>query len=665
MRVERRRSTAVVLALFALVTCAAITAIVLLLLDINHQGAGTTMGLGNPEYWPHLAGLVSASAVTLVLLATEPHHPATGWFAVMSIGSQALVVGQLYGHCGAVLRPTSLVGARSIAVLSAPAFIFPTLALGRIAFLTPDGRFTSVRARKVAATGLVGAPVWYVATIIDRHATVGPLRAIDNPFAVPALASLSLAAQMCGAILVNGSVVLAAWNLRNRYRVAVEEERRQLLWIVFASYLGVLLAIAAPIAVLFGHDGVLLVVGGLLLTVMPISVLLCIRRFHLFGIERLISRALSYAILSGLLVGTFAATTVGVGAVVGDRSVGERIATAAGTLAAAAVARPLLRRVRERLDRHFNRRQYDARTTVQGWLETQGPRASVEQILRDALTSSTVNVRYQVENNTVVSGLGIVATPTDTALTVRRDGNVIGYIDHGSDVDRPTLEALTVMVSTELENERLRSELNLQLIELRESRQRIVEAQQAERRTIERNLHDGAQQRLVATTLWLRTLVVRHPEAVTAAGIEQAIGEINEAMKELRRLAGGLHPTLLVESGLAAAIGDLASRTPIATDVDICEGRFAPDVEAAAWFATCEAVANSLKHADPRSLTIRGARCGDHLVVSVADDGRGGVDDRTGLQAIRDRIETVGGRLHIESIAETGTTVTVELPCES
>jgi signal transduction histidine kinase len=214
------------------------------------------------------------------------------------------------------------------------------------------------------------------------------------------------------------------------------------------------------------------------------------------------------------------------------------------------------------------------------------------------------------------------------------------------------------------------ADLVVRAAELRASRERLIETQDAERRRLERDIHDGAQQRLVALAVQLRSAQQRlkdnsDPEVdrLLAATVE----ELKVAVEELRELARGVHPAILTEDGLAAALESLVSRTPFPVDLDAAEGRLPAQVEATAYFVACEALANVIKHAQASTATVRTVRRNGLLVVEIADDGIGGAvaQNGSGLRGLADRVEALGGRLRVESPATGGTRIVGEIPCAS
>jgi signal transduction histidine kinase len=249
-----------------------------------------------------------------------------------------------------------------------------------------------------------------------------------------------------------------------------------------------------------------------------------------------------------------------------------------------------------------------------------------------------------------------------------REVAVLVY-DGSLDDDPALVEAVAAAAGIALENERLHAESDAQLAELRASRERLVTAGDDERRRLERNLHDGAQQRLVALGLQLRLLQGRiREDPTTAEQLATTAGdELARSLEELRELARGIHPAVL-DHGLEPALDSLASRSPVPTDlVYEAAGPLPAAVELAAYFVVSEALTNVAKYAQARSAIVRVARDGGRLLVEVADDGVGGADakDGSGLRGLADRVEALGGRLQLSSPRGAGTVLSAEIPCGS
>ncbi|MGW4475015.1 sensor histidine kinase [Nonomuraea sp. NPDC004354] len=207
-----------------------------------------------------------------------------------------------------------------------------------------------------------------------------------------------------------------------------------------------------------------------------------------------------------------------------------------------------------------------------------------------------------------------------------------------------------------------------ELADVLRSRARLVNAFATERRRIERDLHDGAQQRLVALSMRLGLARLDlPPDSPAARQLVQAHEEAKQALVELRELIRGVHPQVLTDRGLGAAVRDAAGRSPIPVDVDVRLPRRLPDaVETTAYYVVAEALANVAKHSRARRARIRARLAGDVLVVEVWDDGVGGADPAggTGMVGLADRVAAVGGRLSLSSPAGGPTTMSVEIPCE-
>jgi signal transduction histidine kinase len=229
------------------------------------------------------------------------------------------------------------------------------------------------------------------------------------------------------------------------------------------------------------------------------------------------------------------------------------------------------------------------------------------------------------------------------------------------------LESAAAAARLAIDNERLQAEVRAQLREVRASRARIVEAGDRERRRVERNLHDGAQQRLVTLSMALGMLRDRagtSAAADLARDLDEAIGELRGAIGDLRQLARGIHPAILTNEGLGAALESLAARCPVPVAVCYQAARCAQAAEVTAYFVVAEGLANVAKHARATGATVRVTQNGGGIRVEVADDGAGGVCTETGsgLRGLADRVAAIGGTLSIDSAPGRGTRLLAELP---
>jgi signal transduction histidine kinase len=300
--------------------------------------------------------------------------------------------------------------------------------------------------------------------------------------------------------------------------------------------------------------------------------------------------------------------------------------------------------------------------------------APVRELLAESLGDHSVAIAYWLPDREIfVDETGRRVELPDPAsgrtwTTVERDGRPVAAIVHDAALDTTSelVQAAAAASSLAIDNERLKADLRARLEELRVSRLRIVEATDAARRRIERDLHDGAQQQLVALALELRLLrgrVTDQPEVVEMVdGLSERLAS---ALAELRELARGIHPSILSEQGLAPAIDALADRAPVEVRAEVTvDERLAEPVEAAAYFVVAEALTNVVKYAQASGVDVAVRRAGGTVLVDVADDGVGGVDvgAGSGLRGLQDRLAAVDGELEIESPPGGGTRLHARIP---
>jgi signal transduction histidine kinase len=306
------------------------------------------------------------------------------------------------------------------------------------------------------------------------------------------------------------------------------------------------------------------------------------------------------------------------------------------------------------------------------------PPQGIREALARALGDPTLDVAFWLPERRefVDAGGQTVDLPADggsRAVTrLEENGEPLAALVHDASLrDEPKLvRAAGAAARLALENARLHADMRAQLAKVQESRVRIVTAADDERRRIERDLHDGAQQRLVALALQLRS-AQRQLDANVDPELDELISSIVDglqlAVEELRELAHGVHPAILTEDGLAAALDAITARTPLPVTLDVSDDRLSPQVEATAYYVVCEALANVVKHARATRASVSAQRRNGMLVVEVDDDGIGGArpDDGSGLRGLTDRVEALGGRLRIESPVGGGTRIVGEIPCAS
>ena len=305
--------------------------------------------------------------------------------------------------------------------------------------------------------------------------------------------------------------------------------------------------------------------------------------------------------------------------------------------------------------------------------------ATVEEVrdrLRRALRDPSLEVLYWVpEERSYVDTAGHPVddpggdpAPGRLVVPVRAgDGGPLALVLADAALRRHgrLVEAAVSAGGLALENARLQAGIRAQLEQVRASRARIVEAGLAERRRLERDLHDGAQQRLLALTMQLGAVRTAVADEETRALVDDARADLRQAVAELRDLARGLHPAVLSQAGLGPALESVADRLPVPVRFDVPAERFPPTVETAAYFLACEAMTNAAKHADASQVrvTVRAVR--DRLCVEVLDDGVGGAApaEGSGLTGMQDRVAALGGSLVVDSPAGSGTRIAASIPC--
>ena len=549
-----------------------------------------------------------------------------------------------------------------------------------VAYVFPDGRLLSRRWRRLAGAAVVSFAGFMTLAMLD------PSPFEDHPSVRNPLAGNAVGESLVGTGIwipfwlgILASLVAGVLALRLRLRRSVGIERLQTLWLAWTAALiplGLLLCASAW-----------LVFGGLVgdavfpfLLVMQAAVAaavgIAVARYRLYAIERLINRTLVYALLTLLLAGAYIAIALALGVALGR---GSAWATAAATLAVALGFRPLRSLVQNGVDRRFNRARFDALRQVRAFeqqvRESRRAPEEIGAVLAQALGDPLAELLFWLpasERYARVSGELVHELPSDgrTHLPIRRDGVPTGVLLHDPALleRRDLLDGILAAATLSIEIARLRVEVRLQLAEVHASRARIVEAGYEERRRLERDVHDGAQQRLVSLGMRIRRLQRSLPReaGILRPALDQIVGEVGSAIADLRQIAAGVRPARL-DDGLAAALQDLARVSPIPVKVETPIGRVAPSVEAAAYFVACEALTNAVKHASATKVALRAVRENGALHVSVSDDGVGGAVARrgSGLAGLHDRVAAHGGTLEILSPRGGGTRVEVAIPCNS
>jgi signal transduction histidine kinase len=574
-----------------------------------------------------------------------------------------------------------------------------------VLLLFPTGTLPSRRWRPVAWTAAAAMAGWVFGNTFAPTPVDGSLP--HNPTAVggPAGHVIQLLGGVSG-LLVAAAGMAAIVSLVFRYRRAGTVEREQLKWLVYAGGIIVVALIAeAPIEQALGPGNAASnlqdITVSAAIALVPVAIGIAIFRYHLYDIDVVINKTLVYGSLAVFITGVYVAIVVGIGSLA-QRGARPSLAL---SIAATAVVALAFQPVRARVQRLANRLVYGRRATPYEVLADFAERMAGAYAAEDLLprmarilaegTAATRADVWLISGETFHDGAAwppdaaplppvrttaadVPAYPAaDRILPVRYQGEVLGALSvskRPGEALTPTedklLADLASQVGLVLKNAGLREQLLARLDEIRASRLRLVAAQDAERRRIERNIHDGAQQQLVA--LAIKLSITESMIGTDTEGERELLAELREdaasAVEELRDLARGIYPPLLASEGLVTALQAQARKAPVPTSVTADGvGRYPQDLEAAVYFCVLEALQNVAKYAGATWAEIRLAVSGHDLKFEVTDDGAGFDPESrgygTGLQGMADRLHAHGGSLDVRSAPGAGTTVAGRLPC--
>jgi signal transduction histidine kinase len=619
--------------------------------------------------YPFLALALLAPAVAGLLIANRMPHNRVAWVLLLGAFLPSLVISgeQLFGAGWSM----------QIERAATPLLLFAWPIA--VAYLFPDGRLPSRRWRWVASAVLVSFAVSIGMFLLDPTPFDPPNEAIRNPLADNRIGQVVIDLGLwwpfaIGALAGLGASVVA---VVVRFRRSVGVERLQMLWLMWAATLIPLTFVVDTVMnVAFGGGGAwsfALLLAAYVAVVAAIGI--AVVRYRLYAIERLVNRTLVYVTLTFLLLAVYAVITVGLGVLVGGDSTWV---AALATLVVALAIRPMRARIQDLVDRRFRRARYEGVRLVRAFEDDvrDGRRAPEEigAVLAEALSDPLAELYFWLpETQAYAEAAGeIVELPVDARALreIRRDEARTAMLLHDPTLleRRDLLDGVLTAATLSIEMARLRVEVRIQLAEVEASRTRIVEAGYEERRRLERDLHDGAQQRLVSLGVQLRRLQFTLPSEakILSPALDQIVDEVAAAIGDLREIAAGVRPARL-DDGLAAALRDLARMSPIPVEVDAPSDRVAASVEAAAYFVACEAITNAVKHGSASTVSIRAVRENRALHVSIRDDGIGGavVRSGSGLAGLKDRVAAHGGTFEILSPRGAGTRIEVAIPCES
>ena len=518
---------------------------------------------------------------------------------------------------------------------------------------------------------------------------------VTNPLGVSAAGSLIDQLTTIGSIGMLLTAIVACAAIVVRYRGADGDTRQQVRWLAFVGVAFFVEFVIAVVGSGLTHDSdnfgnvMFLVVFITLVLGTPIACGIAILKYRLYDLDVVVRKTVVFSLLAAFITAVYAVVVGGLGAITAERGSTALSFVAAVVLAVAfQPARDRVRRVADRLVYGKRATPYEMLADFSGRMSesyaTEDVLPRMAEILRAGTGATSAGVWLRVGDRlrpeaaagdsferdpTAVVGDDLPDIVGEHAVEVRHQGELLGALSvrmPPSEPMDPAKDKLVVDLAAQaglvLRNVRL-------IEELRASRQRLVAAQDAERRRIERNLHDGAQQQLVALSVKLRLseqLAGRDPakakEMLAALQVDTS-----DALENLRDLARGIYPPLIADQGLAAALAAQARKSPVPTEVEADDfGRYPPDIEATIYFCTLEALQNVAKYAGATRASVRLGRDDGHLTFEIADDGTGfdpgSTGYGTGLQGMADRLEAAGGSLAVRSAPGEGTEVTGRVP---
>jgi signal transduction histidine kinase len=635
---------------------------------------------------------MAMGAVGALVIGRQPRN-AVGWILLAAAATAALAffTGEYANH-GTFADPGSLPGLQWAWWLVDIFWVFIlSLPTTFLLLLFPDGRVPSPRWRPVlwAAIFFVGSAL--VVFALDPGTYAGGR--YENPVGVDALRPVAEFMDGPGYLLLVVLAVICAASLVQRFRRADRTLRQQIKWFGFAvgilmTYFlldAVITALRLPRGFWFDTVGAVIAFGSL-----PAGLGIAILRHRLFDIDVVINRTVLFGVLAAFITAVYVGIVIGIGSLVGGR--GNVFLSILATAVVAVAFQPVRERARHLANRLVYGKRAEPYELLSEFAGRLGGSYSIEDVLpriARAVGEGTGAARARVWLRVggelratagwpdAPDGAELVHMAEDDlpdlrgderAFAVRHRGELLGAL---SVAMRPG-ESLTPAQEKLLDDLAAQAGLilrNVRLVEeLRASRQRIVSAQDEGRRRLERNIHDGAQQQLVALAVKLRlveTFAAKDPERAARLAAE-AKAETQDALENLRDLARGIYPPLLADQGLAAAVEAQARKMPVPVDVERNGiGRYPPDVEAGVYFCILEALQNVAKYADASRVEIRLVSADGGLRFSVTDDGRGfdpSAPGGTGLTNMRDRVEALGGSLDVRSALGEGTIVSGSIP---
>lgn len=681
------RTLAVVFAVFGLVVVIASLVVALL------GDAGAYEALGGP-WWILGPSFIMTGGPIAIL---RPGHP-IGWiFLWLGFGAAASGALSLLAFSAPERLPIEPAWAFVIGPAINTLVIASLLPLALLLF--PDGRPLSPRWRWAVwltiPVGLLGA----LGALLVGGWGGDPSQLVELSPLYEEFGELGESLSAVFFPLLSLLLVSSAVSIILRYRRSSGESRKQLQWLAFAG--AVLVVMYATQTLMTGginvEGGFAAVVFSLGFVLIPVAAAVAILRYRLYDIDLVVSRSLLIAGLAGFITLVYVAVVVGIGTLIGTGDEPNLVLQIVATALVAVLFQPMRRRLRRWADRLI----YGDRATpyeVLAAFSQEAARtpdetslAEIARLLADGTGAEPAVVWLRVGNEIVPTAAApeldgwanhgpyrdIEELPGDLVVPVSHEGELFGALsvfkprgEQVSPQDEKLAGQLASGVGVALRNVGLTSELRIRLEELKDSRRRLVTAQDATRQKLERDLHDGAQQELVALKVKLglaKRLAEKSGADKTAGLISDLLTDADGAVETLRDLARGIYPPLLEAEGLAVAIEAQARKAPLPITVHSAGvGRYDRDVEAAVYFCVLEAMTNAIRYSNAKSVHIRLIESDGALTFIIEDDGEGFdstvVASGSGLAGMADRLDTVGGAVEIDSKHGQGTSIRGRVP---
>jgi signal transduction histidine kinase len=635
------------------------------------------------------------------LIASRNAGGAVGWIC-LAIGIGVALTGVVDGYAAYALEQGRLPGGVYAALLSSYSWVVFIGLIGvYLIVFFPDGTLPSRRWRPVPWIAGVAMATVLTAGTFNPGRIEGAPTPVDNPLGIEDGKQILFGLFLAGVVSLFACILASVASIVVRYRRSRGDVRQQLKWFVTSVvFTATVFFLSFPVSIFSATATSFLQTASLLAwPTLAVAVGIAILRYRLYDVDVVINKAVVFAALAAFITAVYVAIVVGVSALVG--TAGEP--NIALSIVATAVVAVAFQPARQRAQRFGNRLVYGRRATPYDVLAEFSEHAAATVASEELLTKlaravvegtggarGDVWVRSGAELRLAASwpeadadalrrlALKDGALPpvpgADLASPVVHHDELLGALavakprgESWRPADEKLLVDLAAQAGLVLRNAGLTSELLARLDELRASRQRLVSAQDEERRRLERNLHDGAQQHLVGLKVKLGLLARQAAEEPLRDALGSLQSDADDAIEALRDLARGIYPPLLADQGLEVALDAHARKSPVRVVVEADGvGRYAPELEAAVYFCCLEALQNVAKYAGASRAVVRLAEEDGELCFCVADDGRGFDAERaergSGLQNMTDRVEALGGRLEAASAPDAGTRIEARLP---